>query len=126
MKIFSAFLISIALSCAPAMAAEVPYDKAQFDKTMAEGKPIVVDFHADWCPTCRMQKPAVKALAADPKFAGVTIFIADYDKEKELKKQINVSKQATFVVFKNGQEVTRSTGETNQYAIGTVFAKALD
>ena len=55
----------------------------------------------------------------------VTIFTADYDKEKDLKKALRVSSQSTFVVFKGGKEVARSTGQTNKNDIAETFAKAL-
>ena len=130
MNIFSRLLTigafgSFALLSTFATAGEAAFDKTQFDKLLAEGKPIIVDFYADWCPTCKVQKPSVQALAADPKLKDVTIFIADYDKEKELKKALRVSSQSTFVVFKGGKEVARSTGQTKKDDIAATFAKAL-
>lgn len=108
-----------------AFAAEAPFDQAQFDKLIAQGKPVIVDFFADWCPTCKTQRPIVKELANDPSMKNVTIFIADYDKEKELKKQLKVIAQSTFVVFKDGKEVTRSIGQTKKYQIEATFLKAI-
>ena len=130
MNIFSRLLTvgalgSLALLSTFATAGESAFDKSRFDKLLAEGKPIIVDFYADWCPTCKAQKPSVQALAADPKFKDVTVFTADYDKEKELKKELRVSSQSTFIVFKDGKEVARSTGQTKKYDIAATFAKAL-
>ena len=34
-----------------------PYSQAEFNKLAAEGKPILLDFRADWCPTCGAQEP---------------------------------------------------------------------
>ena len=130
MNIFSRVLTigafgSVALLSTFATAGEAAFDKTLFDKLLAEGKPVIVDFYADWCPTCKAQKPSVQALAADPKLKDVTIFTADYDKEKELKKALRVSSQSTFVVFKGGKEVARSTGQTKKDDIAATFAKAL-
>ena len=55
----------------------------------------------------------------------VKLFIADFDKEKDLKKALTVYSQSTFVVFKGGKEVARQTGQTQKAAIESVFVKAL-
>ena len=106
-------------------AGELPYDKAGFDAALAQGKPVIVDFRADWCPTCRVQKPIVESLLKEPKRKDVTLFLADFATEKELKRQLRVSQQSTFIVFKGGKEVARSTGQTQRDAIAEVFDQAL-
>ena len=108
-----------------AWAGEQPYDKAAFEKALAEGKPVIVDFFADWCPTCKAQKPHVQSLLSDPTMKEVTLFIADYDKEKDLKKSLRVTQQSTFVVFKGGKEAGRSTGQTKKEDLAALFGKAL-
>ena len=108
-----------------AHAGELPYSKAAFDNALAAGKPVIVDFQASWCPTCKAQKPIVDALLAEPGRKEVTLFAADYDTEAALKKQLRVSQQSTFVVFKAGKEVGRSTGQTDRAAIAALFDKAL-
>ncbi|HEX7815445.1 thioredoxin family protein [Dyella sp.] len=107
------------------LADEVPFNQQQFDQTVAAGKPAVVYFHADWCPTCRAQQPIVSRLAKEPSFKPVTIFVADFDKESALKKSLRVAQQSTFVVFKQGHEVNRSTGQTQESAIRATLQGAL-
>lgn len=108
-----------------ALADEVPFTQAQYDKTIASGKPAVVYLHADWCPTCRAQQPIVDKLSKDPQLKNVTIFVADFDKEMALEKSLKVTQQSTFVVFKQGHEVTRSTGQTDEQAIRATLQQAL-
>ena len=110
---------------AGAWAGEVPYSKAAFDKALAEKRPVIAYFHADWCPVCKAQAPLVEQLLKEPRMKDVTLFLADYDKEKDLKKALRVSSQSTFVVFKGGKEVARSTGETAKEKLAAVFDKAL-
>ena len=127
MKLFIrllSFFAAIALSLGVA-AATAPFEQATFDKAVAAGEPVIVQFHADWCPTCKAQAPLVSQVLAEPKMKGVTLFVADFDKEKALKQALKVSTQSTFVVFKGGKEVSRSTGETTRAAIDATFAKAL-
>src|SRR5262245_55302117 len=121
-KLWSTALLCLALG---AHAASAPFDQAAFDKAVAAGGPVIVQFHADWCPTCKQQAPIVQQVLAEPMMNGVQFFVADYDNEKALKKQLRVSTQSTFVVFKGGKEVARSTGQTTQPLIEATFAKAL-
>jgi len=108
-----------------ASADEVPYSKAKFDQTIAAGEPAIVYLHATWCPTCRVQQPIVDRLSTDAHLKSVTIFLADYDTETALKKSLKITQQSTFVVFKHGHEVTRSTGQTQEPAIRATFEQAL-
>ncbi len=115
----------MAASVSVALAGELPFDPKKFDTALAAGESVVVDFSASWCPTCKAQKPVVDKLMALPKYKSVTLFVADYDKEVALKKQLRVVQQSTFVVFKGGKEVTRSTGQTDPAVLAAVFDKAL-
>ncbi len=119
-----AFLAAL-VSAASAVAGERPYDKRAFDQALAGGRPTIVEFYADWCPTCKAQKPHVQSILGEPRMKDVTVFVADYDKEKDLKKALRVTRQSTFVVFKAGKEVARSTGQTKREDLAALFAKAL-
>jgi thioredoxin 1 len=117
--------VALGLASLAAVAGELPYEKAKFDAALAAGQPVIVDFSAPWCPTCKAQKPIVQGLMAEKKLEPVTLFVADYDTEVALKKQLGVTQQSTFVVFKGGKEVGRSTGQTQKPAIAELFEKAL-
>jgi thioredoxin 1 len=107
------------------MAAELPFNKSGFETALAQGKPVIVDFSATWCPTCKEQKPIVQGLLKEPKLRPVTLFVADFDTETALKKQLGITMQSTFVVFKGGKEVGRATGQTQKQEIEDLFDKAL-
>jgi thioredoxin 1 len=106
-------------------AGEVAYTPAAFEHALAAGTPTVVHFRASWCPTCKAQKPIVDALLHELKRKDLTLLAADYDTETALKQRLRVVQQSTFVVFKGGKEVARSTGETRKEAIAALFDKAL-
>jgi thiol-disulfide isomerase/thioredoxin len=120
--LLSMLLLPLAFS---ALADEVSFNQAKFDQANAAGQPVVVYFHADWCPTCRVQQPIVARLAVEPQLKPVTIFEADYDTETALEKTLKVGEQSTFVVFKHGREVSRSTGQTQEPMIRAILQKAL-
>lgn len=119
---FSLMLVGFATL---ASAAEVPFDQAQFDSMRAAGKPVAVVFHADWCPTCRAQAPLLKALAQTLELKSVTLYVANFDTEKALKKALGVTQQSTIVVFKNGKESARSTGDTQQDSLAALLRHAV-
>jgi thiol-disulfide isomerase/thioredoxin len=108
-----------------ALADEVPFNQARFDAARAAGQPVAVVFHADWCPTCRAQAPVLKELAQSAQFKPVTVFIANFDTEKSLKKSLGVTQQSTIVVFKNGKESARSTGDTQQDNLAALLRHAV-
>jgi thiol-disulfide isomerase/thioredoxin len=122
---FGVLIAALLMAAGVTHAAEVPFNQGPYQQAVAAGKPVVVYFHADWCPTCRAQQPIVDRLAREPGFAPVTIFVADFDKETALEKSLKVDHQSTFVVFKQGHEVGRSTGQTAESAIRAVLQQAL-
>ena len=119
------FSLMLTLLSTLALSTEIPFDQAQFDATRAAGKPVAVVFHADWCPTCRAQAPVLKELAQTPELRLVTLYVANFDTEKTLKKSLGVAKQSTIVVFKNGQEIARSTGDTQQDSLAALLRHAI-
>jgi thioredoxin len=116
--------LSLILFAALAFSAEVPFNQAQFDAARTSGSPIAVVFHADWCPTCRAQAPLLKELSRKPEFSRLTLYIANYDQEKTLKRSLGVTQQSTIVVFKQGREVARSTGDTNEAGLAALLRRA--
>jgi len=127
MKTFisAASTLALVFFASLASAAEVPFDQAKFDAARAAGEPVAVVFHADWCPTCRAQAPLLKDLTQQPEFAPVTLYVANYDTEKGLKKSLGVTKQSTIVVFKGGKERARSTGDTHEDSLASLLRQAL-
>ncbi len=102
-----------------------PYDAAAFAELQAAGKPVALHFHADWCPTCVNQTRALEKLKAGGQLKGMTVLVADYDKEKDLKRQYKVRSQSVLVVFKGATEVARSAGQSQPEQLQQALAKAL-
>ncbi|HXA36540.1 MAG TPA: thioredoxin family protein [Steroidobacteraceae bacterium] len=121
----AALAVLLTLLATMSSAAETPFNRAQFDAARAAGKPVAVVFHADWCPTCRAQAPVLKQLMQSPEFKGVTLFVANFDTEKAFKQSLAVTQQSTIVVFKNGKETARSTGDTQQESLAALLRRGV-
>jgi thioredoxin 1 len=106
-------------------AVEIPFNQVQFDSMLAAGKPAAVVFHADWCPTCRAQAPLLKELTQTPELKDLTLFVANFDTEKALRRSLEVTKQSTVVVFKGGKESARSTGDTREAGLAELLRHAI-
>jgi thioredoxin 1 len=102
-----------------------PYEAAALASLQGAGQPVAVHFHADWCPTCVNQSRTLDQLRASGQLQGMTVLVADYDKEKELRRQHKVRSQSVLIVFKGAEEVARSAGETRSEQIQQALAKAL-
>ncbi len=110
-------------SLAQALTVE-PYSAQTLAKLQATDKPVALHFHADWCPTCRAQDKSLEALKTDATLP-VTVLTVNYDKESELKKQLHIQTQSTFVVYHGAAEKARSIGETSPGAIAGALRAAL-
>lgn len=71
---------------------------------------VLVEFYATWCPHCQKMMPIVadiKALLAD----NLKVLQFDVDKNEELANHENVQSLPTFLLYDEGREVMRETGE---------------
>ena len=101
------------------------FDKDAFESAVASGLPVVLHVSATGCPVCEAQKPVVDALLRQQRMREVRLFVADFETDSALKHSLRISRQSTFVVFKRGREVARSTAEIDRDAITRTFEKAL-
>jgi thioredoxin 1 len=103
----------------------VPFSAEVFKAAQASGSPILVEIHADWCPTCKAQKPILDRLTADPKFKDLKIFRVDFDAMQPVVKQFGAQMQSTLIVFKGAAEQGRSVGDTKEASIAALLDKSL-
>ena len=91
------------------------FDKTHYEKSIAEGKVIFLDFHANWCPICAREKP--KILAAfnelnNPDVVGYQVHFNDRETtadDIEMAKKYGIVSQYTKVIVdKNGEVALRT------------------
>ncbi len=94
-----------------------PFTEGALKKAQAEGKPVLVDVHADWCPICKAQGPTIDAISKDPAFASLVILKLDFDHQAAEKRDLHVQTQSTLIAFKGATETARSVGVTDAHKI---------
>ncbi|HEV2515290.1 MAG TPA: thioredoxin family protein [Devosia sp.] len=100
-----------AVTAAPASQVLSYEGDAQLAELAAKGTTVVF-FYAAWCPNCRATVTELNA-RWDEVNPGLTLVIADYDKEQALKARFGVTYQDTFVLLDKdgkGVEVWNSGG----------------
>ncbi len=84
--------------------------------------PVLVDFWAEWCPSCRVLGPTVDELARE--YAGkVRVGKVDIDANKELPVRYGISGLPTVLVFVNGEVHRRFLGPHSKKEYESVLDK---
>lgn len=102
-----------------------PYTQEKLDALNKSGKPALVFIYADWCPTCKTQEKILGELLPAGEFKDIAVLRVDFDAQKPVVRAFGVRYQSTLIVFKDGREVARMTGETDRERIAALLRKML-
>ena len=84
-----------------------------FEECLNAGKPMVLDFWAEWCGPCRMVAPIIDELAQEYE-GRVTIGKMDVDNNDDVVGQFGIRNIPTVLFFKNGEVVDKIVGATSK------------
>ncbi len=83
---------------------------ANFDELVLQSdKPVLVDFWAEWCSSCKTMFPVLEDLAAELGDE-LTVVSVDAAEQMDLTLRYNVRQIPTLLVFSGGQVVETLTG----------------
>jgi thioredoxin 1 len=89
---------------------------ANIKELIASGKPVVVDFWAEWCGPCRMVGPIVEELAKEYE-GQVVIGKMNVDDNTETPNEYGIRNIPTILFFKNGEVVDKQIGAVQKSAL---------
>ena len=76
------------------------------------GKPVLIDFYADWCGPCRIQTPIIEELARRMGDQ-VEVKKINVDDHMEMANQYRIYVVPTLIIEKDRKEIRRIEGLTD-------------
>lgn len=87
----------------------IHFNETGFDKALAAGGLMMVDFWASWCGPCKMLSPTIDQIG-DQYEGKAVIGKVNVDEEQDLAMRYGVMSIPTVVFFKDGKEIDRKVG----------------
>jgi len=89
------------------------------------GKPVLIDFYADWCGPCRLQTPILEEFA---RLMGdqVEVKKINVDDHMELANQYRIYVVPTLIIEKDQKEIRRIEGLTDASSLEAMVKPLLE
>ena len=97
---------------------------SEFEQMLETSKPVLIDFHTQWCAPCKKMSPVVDQLIKDNENKA-TVLKIDVDQSKEVADKLGIKGVPVFILFENGKETWRQSGIMNLEELQAVLNKAL-
>ena len=103
-------------------------EENQFEELVLKAdKPVLVDFYTDWCGPCRVLSPTIEELSQDSNYKDKYYFYkVNVDYANNIAKEYNIMYIPTVIIFKDGTEITRSSGVVEKDYIVDMLKQGLE
>lgn len=91
-----------------------------FNDILNSEKPVLVDFHAEWCGPCKQMAPEIKRFAEMHKDS-VRVLKVDIDKNPAITSQLNIQGVPTLILYKKGKILWRQSGAMNAQQLASMI-----
>lgn len=117
--------LALTWSSASASAQDVqPFTEAHFATLQEQGALILLDVHADWCPTCAMQQKVLADYRGQHPDVPLHTLTIDFDEQKEYVRRFGAPRQSTLILYRGKKRVWFSVAETAARVIHTALNEA--
>ena len=99
--------------------------KGKFQGIISQGKPVLVDFHAEWCGPCQMMGPLLKEVAAELGDQ-VSVIKIDVDRNQPVAQRFGVRSIPHFILFKEGQIRAQRAGMLTKKELRKMLESAIN
>ena len=100
------------------MATKTVTDASFHQDVISAGKPVLVDFWAEWCGPCRMIAPALEEISRELG-EKVTVAKLNIDDNPDAPARYGVRGIPTMILFKDGQPAATKVGAAPKSALQT-------
>ena len=87
-----------------------------YQSLISESKVVLVEFYASWCPHCRRMMPIVDDIK-ELLGSRVPVYQFDIDENSELADRVGADTVPTFIIYRDGEEAWRYSGEIDGNAL---------
>ena len=89
---------------------EITLSGENFKNEVLDSKiPVLVDFWASWCGSCKMMGPVVSEIAEE-KDGILKVGKVNVDEQESLASQYGIMSIPTFILFKDGKPAAKAMG----------------
>ena len=92
------------------------------DELIASGKPVVIDFWAEWCGPCRMLTPIIEELAGEYE-NDVIIGKCNVDDNNDVAVKYGIRNIPTVIFLKGGEVADKQVGACSKAALAEKIEK---
>ncbi|NIM46103.1 MAG: thioredoxin [Nitrososphaeria archaeon] len=97
-------------------------NKKNFSEVIKSGRPVFIDFWAEWCMPCKIMHP-IFAKLAEKYSSRITFGRLNTDENSEVAAMYQVYGIPSFIMFLNGEPVDRVVGAVGEAGLEKVIQK---
>lgn len=95
----------------------------RFQEVIEGEKPVLVDFHAEWCGPCKSMAPELKKLV-DRMGDRLRVIKVDVDRNPDTAAHYGIQGVPTLILFHQGRQLWRQSGAMNAVQLERVVSAA--
>ena len=99
----------------------IDLNDSNFEQTVSDDNPTLVDFWAEWCGPCKMMHPVFENLSK--KYPTIKFARINVDNNQNIAMRFAVQSIPTFIMFKAGQIIDKMMGAVGAPGINMICKK---